>query len=69
MPIPKAEKDADRLLQMLKDVTIESNKFIEYRNIVSKVTITEGLIPRGGLSFITLSELTELSEGAPVAPW
>ena len=39
----KAEKAADRLLQKLKDV-IESKELIKYRKIVSKVTITEGLI-------------------------
>ena len=50
MPIPKAEKAADRLLRKLKDVTIESKTFIDYRKIVSKVTvvtITEGLISKG----------------------
>ncbi len=45
MPMPNAERAADRLLQKLKGVTIEREKFIEYRKIVSKVTITEGLIP------------------------
>jgi hypothetical protein len=44
MGIPKAEKAAARLLQKLKDVTIESKKLIESRKIISKVTITEGLI-------------------------
>ena len=48
MPIPKAEKAADRLLQKLKGVTIERDKFIEYRKIISKVTITEGLIHSKG---------------------
>ncbi len=47
MPMSKAEKAAAHLLQKLKDVAIESKKFIEliieYRKIVSKVTITEGL--------------------------
>ena len=44
MPMTKAEKAAARLLQKLKGVTIEREKLIEYRKIVSKVTITEGLI-------------------------
>ena len=43
MPMTKAEKAADRLLQKLKGVTIEREKFIEYRKIISNVTITEGL--------------------------
>ena len=43
MPMTKAEKAADRLLQKLKDV-IESKELVKYRKIVSKVTITEGLI-------------------------
>ncbi len=47
MPMSKAEKAADRLLQKL-DVTIESKTFIDYRKIVSKVTITEGLIHSKG---------------------
>ena len=47
MGIPKAEKAADRLLQKLKGVTIEREKLIEYRKIVSKVTITEGLMSKG----------------------
>ena len=48
MPIPRAEKAADCLLRKLKDVTIESKTFIDYRKIVSKVTITEGLIHSKG---------------------
>ena len=47
MVMTKAEKAADRLLRKLKDVTIESKTFIDYRKIVSKVTITEGLISKG----------------------
>ena len=46
MGIPKAEKAADRLLQKLKGVTIEREKLIEYRKIVSKLTITEGLMSK-----------------------
>ena len=85
MPIPKAEKAADRLLQKL-DVTIESKTFIDYRKIVSKVTITEGLMSKGDdgdaddaaddgavgavkLSLKTLNQLNDLSKGAPVAAW
>ena len=84
MPIPKAEKAADRLLQKL-DVTIESKTFIDYRKIVSKVTITEGLMSKDDdgdaddaaddgaigavkLSLKTLNQLN-LSKGAPVAAW
>jgi hypothetical protein len=48
MVMTKAEKAADRLLRKLKDVTIESKTFIDYRKIVSKVTITEGLIHSKG---------------------
>ena len=48
MEMTKAEKAADRLLRKLKDVTIESNKLIAYRKIISKVTITEGLIHSKG---------------------
>ena len=47
MPMTKAEKAADRLLQKLKGVTIEREKLIDYRKIVSKVTITEGLMSKG----------------------
>ena len=47
MPIPRAEKAADRLLRKLKNVTIESKTFIDYRKIASQVTITEGLISKG----------------------
>ncbi len=43
----KAEKAADRLLRKLKDDTIASKTLIDYRKIVSKVTITEGLISKG----------------------
>jgi len=85
MPMTKAEKAADRLLQKLKDV-IESKELIKYRKIVSKVTITEGLISKGddgdaddaadddavgavNLSLKTLNQLNDLSKGAPVAAW
>ena len=46
MGIPKAEKAAGRLLEKLKGVPIEREKFIEYRKIISNVTITEGLISK-----------------------
>jgi hypothetical protein len=42
-----AEKAADRLLQKLKDVTIDRETSIKYRKIISDVTITEGLISKG----------------------
>jgi hypothetical protein len=45
-PKRKAEKAAGRLLQKLKGVPIEREKFIEYRKIISNVTITEGLISK-----------------------
>ena len=48
MGIPKAEKAAERLLHKLKGVTIDREKLIGYRKIVSKVTITEGLIHSKG---------------------
>jgi hypothetical protein len=48
MGIPKAEKAAGRLLGKLKGVTIDREKFIEYRKIVSNVTITDGLIHSKG---------------------
>ena len=84
MGIPKAEKAADRLLQKLKGVTIEREKLIEYRKIVS--TITEGLMSKDDdgdaddaaddgavgavkLSLKTLNQLNDLSKGAPVAAW
>ncbi len=39
MPIPKAEKAADRLLQKVEDATIESKTFVDsdYRKIATKV--------------------------------
>ena len=85
MPMTKAEKAADRLLQKLKGVTIEREKLIEYRKIVSKVTITEGLMSKGddgdaddaaddgavGAVKLSLKTLNQLnlSKGAPVAAW
>ena len=85
MPMTKAEKAADRLLQKLKDV-IESKELIKYRKIVSKVTITEGLMSKDDdgdaddaaddgavgavkLPLKTLNQLNDLSKGAPVAAW
>jgi hypothetical protein len=83
MPMSKAEKAADRLLQKLKDVI--SKELIKYRKI-SQVTITEGLISKDddgnaddaaddgavgavNLSLKTLNQLNDLSKGAPVAAW
>jgi hypothetical protein len=84
MPMTKAEKAADRLLQKLKDVTIESKELIKYRKIVSKVTITEGLINSKdddgdaedaaddgavGAVKLSLNSLNHLNDLSEGAPW
>jgi hypothetical protein len=84
MVMTKAEKAADRLLRKLKNVTIESKTFIDYRKIVSKVTITEGLIhSKGddgdaddeaddgavGAVKLSLNSLNHLNDLSEGAPW
>ena len=83
MPMTKAEKAADRLLQKLKDVTIDRETSIKYRKIVSDVTITEGLISKGddgnaddeaddgavGAVKLSLNSLNHLNDLSEGAPW